>query len=209
MGKPRKGQNKFLPEHVYCLKGKYIYKRYRGTRNGKSLFDKEIVIGPDTMPLSQMHLAVEAFTDKAIYTVAWMVDQYVASEEFSDLSEGWKQSLRYMAPKVKQMRTTAGGNFGDVNITLLTPAVIKRFLSRFPTHGTRANVRKLLSGAWTWARQYYDVVPVNICREVRDKKPKPRDRYVTPEEYLNVFTACAGLLESSDGVLLHLSSTTV
>ena len=188
MGKPRTGKNRYLPEHVYCTKGKYIFKKYLGTKGGKSLFEKEIVIGPDTMPVSQVHLLVEALTSNAEYTVAWMVDEYEKSEEFGQLSREWQKTCTYMIAKIKRSDVKYGGKFGDVNITLITPAVIKRYLSSLSSNGARTNAKKVLSAAWSWARQYYDSVPVNPCREVRMKKAPPRDRYVTTEEYLNVYT---------------------
>ena len=188
MGRSRSKNNEALPKGVYRLRGRTIYKPYLGRVNGKSHFGDEVVLGPDTMPLSKVYLAYENMQQKADFTLGWLINEYSQSKKFKTLSADWQASLLLYVPKVINYKVRGYGVFGAVPLSLITPATLNRFYEKYSDKiGAVAMVRKLISGAWTWGCSQYDEVPNNPSLEVPALAKQQRDRYVTDEEYACVF----------------------
>ncbi|OED40269.1 hypothetical protein ACH42_17310 [Endozoicomonas sp. (ex Bugula neritina AB1)] len=188
MGRKRSKKNAHLPKGVYLLKGRYVYKPYMGRVGKKTVFGKETILGPDTMPMSKLYQAVAALDTSPQFTMGWMIDEYVVSDKFKSLSADWQSGLLCYPDKVKNFPVKGYGFFGSVPLASITPATLNRFLKAYSDKpGAVKMVRRLISGAWSWARTEFDAVPENPMREVPNKKQKGRTRYVTDDEYAAVY----------------------
>ncbi|WP_066018364.1 tyrosine-type recombinase/integrase [Endozoicomonas atrinae] len=91
-------------------------------------------------------------------------------------------------PKITASPVIGFVEFGNVPLSKITPATIKRFLEKFNDKpGARDHIRKTISSAWTWGREYYDEVPRNPCLELKAAPRTSRTRYITDDEYAVVY----------------------
>lgn len=188
MGRKRNKSNEALPKGIYRQRGRTIYKPYLGRVNGKSHFGDEVVLGPDTMPLSKVYQAYESLQEKKEFTLGWLINEYKSSKKFKKLSTDWQKALLLYVPKVTNYKVEGYGIFGSVPLSRITPATLNRFYEKYSDKtGAVQMVRKLISGAWTWGRSQFDEVPPNPSLEVPALEKQKRDRYVTDEEYSCVY----------------------
>lgn len=189
MGRSRRKENARLPKGVYRNKGRFIYKPYHGRIGKKSLFGKEVVLGPETMPISKVYVAMESLEPKIDQTLGWLLDEYLQSGRFKGLSQQWQYNKSLYAPKIKIFPIERYGAFGNVPLSMITPPLLNRFYEKYSDKaGAVTIVRKLISSAWSWGRSYLDDVPPNPALEcVALPRPNRQDIYVNDEDYACVF----------------------
>ena len=170
-----------LPKYVSATKYGYVYKPYRGTKNGKIVWGKWRNIAPPDAPMSQVWKAYEAIIGHETYTVGWLFDLYMESDRFSQLSA---KSQKDYAAAIQKMKgaDTGRGQFGDAKLVAVTKRTIRTYLDEYPSPVSANRHIAVFKSAWSWAEERYDI-PANPCKGVTLNKEKPRQRYVTDEEY--------------------------
>ena len=170
-----------LPKYVSATKYGYVYKPYRGTKNGKIVWGKWRNIAPPDAPMSQVWKAYESIVGHETYTVGWLFDLYTESDRFTSLAPKTQKDYATAIQKMKDA-STGRGRFGDAKLASVTKRSIRSYLDEYP-HPVSANRHiAVLKSAWSWAEERYDI-PANPCKGVKLNKESPRQRYVTDEEY--------------------------
>ena len=170
-----------LPKYVSATKYGYVYKPYRGTKNGKIVWGKWRNIAPPDAPMSQVWKAYEAIIGHETYTVGWLFDLYMESDRFSQLSV---KSQKDYAAAIQKMKgaDTGRGQFGDAKLVAVSKRTIRTYLDEYPSpvsanrhmqysslrgHGLRSSTTSQLTPAKGYAEQ----------------REATWQRYVTDEEY--------------------------
>ncbi len=189
MGRQRKIENSQLPQGVYRNKGRYIYRPYHGRVGKKSIFGDDIVLGPDTMPMSKLYMAVESMEQSSDQTLSWLLHEFRQSKKFRSMGKDWQYTKELYIPKVTSFPVEIYGEFGKVPLRLITPPALNRFFERYSDKlGAVSHARKLISGAWSWGRTYLEGIPENPAKELEAlPKANRQDVYVSDEEYACVY----------------------
>lgn len=189
MGRPRNKENAHLPEGVYRCKGRFVYKPYHGRVGQKNVYGAEIVLGPDTMSMSKLYMAIELLEKNSDQTLGWLLDEYLQSRKFKSQSKDWQYNKKLYTPKVKKFSVEGYGSFGNVPLALITPPSLNRFYEKFSDKlGAVAVARKLISSAWSWGRSHLEGVPPNPSLDCEAlPRPNRQDVYVSDEEYACVY----------------------
>lgn len=189
MGRPRKRENAHLPEGVYRSKGRFVYKPYHGRVGKKNVYGDEIVLGPETMAMSKLYMAVEKLEKSADQTLGWLLEEYRNSKKFRNMNADWQYNKTLYIPKVINFPVEGFTGFGRVPLNMITPPALNRFFDRYSAkHGGVSHVRKLISGAWTWGQNFLDGVPDNPVLKVQAlDRPNRQDVYVSDEDYACVY----------------------
>ena len=90
MGRPRNKENTQLPDGVYRSKGRFICKPYHGRVGKKNVFGAEIVLGPETMAMSKLYMAIENLEKCSDQTLGWLLDEYPESPKLKAQSKDWQ-----------------------------------------------------------------------------------------------------------------------
>ena len=182
MGRNRKKSNQQLPRYIYIQRKRIIY-RPPGA--------KAIVIGHVGMELADIWQAYRELTGQETTTLQYLVDRYRDSEHYKSLkskdeiSRSLDNLLKQPAGKVP---------FGRVKYSSITPGVIRQYLDY---RGNVAGNREIayLSAAWSWCYERDIVKTINPCKGVRRKTEKPRERYITDDEYKLIYDNAIGYLQ--------------
>ena len=183
MGRKRKSQNEKLPPYVYLSKGRYVFRIYH---NGK--LGKEIRLCNKQASLSEIWTAYEAVISQERNTLQWLLKEYLKTDSFKELSSLTKRDYERYFEVICSRSMTDGRDFGSIPLSSITPGLIRKYLDK---RGKEAPVQAnreiaFISSAWNWGRER-DMCSENPCIGVRRNKEKPRDRYVTDEEYNLVY----------------------
>ncbi|WP_422461768.1 MULTISPECIES: tyrosine-type recombinase/integrase [unclassified Endozoicomonas] len=189
MGRPRKKENAQLPDGVYRSKGRFIYKPYHGRVGKKNVFGAEIVLGPETMAMSKLYMAIENLEKSSDQTLGWLLDEYLESKKFKSQNKDWQYNKRLYTPKIKKFPVEGYGTFGNVPLTLITPPSLNRFYEKYSDKpGAVAIVRKLISSPWSWGRSHLEGVPPNPSLDCEAlPRPNRQDVYVSDEDCACVY----------------------
>ena len=182
MGRNRKKKFQQLPRYVYAQRERIIY-RPPG--------EKATVIGRRETPISEIWEAYRQVSGQRTDTLQYLVDQYYAGQHYQGLKSR-KEVKRALDNLLAQPagKTT----FGQVRYTSITPGVIRKYLDyRDCVAGNREVA--YLSAAWSWCYERDIIGQVNPCKGVRKKVEKPRDRYITDDEYKLIYDNAIGYLQ--------------
>lgn len=137
-----------------------------------------IRLGPASMPLPEVLRAVAALLEPAsTATMAGLIERYRREVLPTKASKTAKAQLLELA-RLEQV-------FGHVRPADVSAADCwSYYTARGGTSAAHHEVR-LLSHIFTWARRW-GVVDINPAQRLGLPTPKPRDRYVTDEEFLAV-----------------------
>lgn len=83
-----------------------------------------------------------------------------------------------------------GHTFGRVRLNSITPGALRKYLDARREDGAPVSGNRevaLISVAWNWAKERDYIFLLNPCSDVKPNKEKPRDRYVTDQEYDAVY----------------------
>lgn len=189
MGRKRKSADASrLPKYVYLAKGRYVWRPYQ---DGK--LAAETVLCPADAPISKVWATWEALQADGVprRSLRWLFDQYKASPAYQRLAVSTRADYEKYARRIGDMKLRNGSQFGDVEITSITPGTIRKWMDkRAETSGVTVN-RELafMVSAFGWALER-DYVKLNPAKGVRREPEKPRTRYVTDQEY-RIVHACA------------------
>lgn len=187
MGRPRKTPtDNRLPPYVYLAKGRYVHRAYRDGKLGA-----ETVLCPGDTPLARVWAAWEALQADGAprRTLAWLMDQYLASAEYRRRSPVTQRDYAGYARRIAAARLRNGAVFGDADLAAITPGVIRKYMDRRSQAAAVSANRELafLSVVFGWAYQR-DIVPANPAQGVDRNPERPRTRYVDEADYHRVHT---------------------
>jgi integrase len=173
-----------LPKFVSLHKAGYRYKPYLGRVDGRIKWGKSCYIALPDATMSEVWRAYEELQSGPRNTVRWLLALYVDSQKFTGLKE--KTRGDYMkAIDTINAADIGGGTFGDADLERVTKRTIRSYLDTYPAPIAANRHIAVLKSAWSWAEERHEI-PENPCLGVKMNEEKPRDRYVTDEEYLAV-----------------------
>ena len=191
MGRNRKNKsdNK-LPKYVVRGYKTFDYKPV--LENGKRGY---IRLCPLDSPISVVWEEYEKLQEQATNTLGWLLDEYQGSREFEYRGTERKsgRTIKDQLLQIKRIKTfkVKGGRiFGQIARNSITKGVIRAYLDKrleqgAPVAGNRE--KALISKAWNWALERDKIFEPNPCMGVARNPEKPRDRYVTDQEYQIVY----------------------
>lgn len=187
MGRRRKDDSQGLPRRVYLRRGTFFYAHQGGRWEN---------LGRD---LAEARRRAAHFSDASgiFGTMAWFMDQFVldceARVKAKDLAERTVKDYR-AAIGTEDAPGALRAYFGKALPTAVTPALVSNYLDLGLKLGRprRANLeRACLSSCMSWMlRTGHGGITTNPCMRaagVRRNPEKPRERYVTDEEYSAVY----------------------
>lgn len=118
-------------------------------------------------------------------TLSWLVREYLKSERFLGLAAKTRKEAEAALNRLTGTKTRAGV-FGDAQLASVTPGVLRRYLDARKKPIAANRELSYLSAAFSWAFER-DMVETNPCKGVRRNKETARTRYVTDEEYREVY----------------------
>lgn len=187
MPRTRDRKNANLPDGVYIHRDKYVYRPYLGRKDGKSLFGERIVIGPDTLPLSQIYAFMESMEEGGDVTLGVLLDEFVKSDEFKEKTADYQYTKSLYAEKIKNARDRKGKYYGDMSLEDIQTVDMTQLLKDIGA--SRGHTRKTLIAAWDWGmtaiRDMPEVSPMDKVK--KEKRGSRVENYVTDEEYEAVY----------------------
>lgn len=171
MTRKRQSGPAWLPERVYLYPYAYVYKPAKSGRTIR-LADK------DASRAEVMAAFAEALRkESAAGTVAAMMDQFFASADFKALALRTQKDYEKSAGKLLKV-------FGAMPVNQVEPKHVRRYMDlRGVQSQVQANRDKaLFSRAFRWAFER-GLADRNPCSGVRQFTERPRDYYITDEEY--------------------------
>ena len=177
------------PKDVYVYRGKLVYWPYLGCVNGKPKRGKRILLGDPDMPEGVIFQTLEQIKERKVKNIQWLLSEFMASPEFKQrgLKTQREQSEMYYPRIIGAVSKKTGNKLGDVPLINVTPSMLVRFLETQTGNTTRNKIKSFIGAAWSWAiLKYEDVPTTSPTRSIPRYEEKPRDRYVTDEEYRKV-----------------------
>lgn len=196
MGRRRRRVNEDLPKYVYQKAGWWVYREYLGVIDGKVKFAPDKYLCRLSAPRSELWREYERVTQKSKDTLRWMLEAYHKSRRFKTRQPRTQQSYEGYKKQILAKTYNQGRSIGDLPLTALKRPFFADYLGKHKDkHGRHAPIAanrhiQYLKAVWNWAAEYYEHVPDNPLLRVTLNKQKPRDRYVTDEEY-KAFKAAA------------------
>ena len=175
--------NRSLPPRVRREKGRGVFFRdYYGRVNGKVQHGPRIRLADYDAPMSVIWQAWERLQTKKVHTVGWMLDVYYKSDAYLSLKPRTQSDYQSLGRLLGSAQMLDGKTFSDLLLSAITKRTIRKYLDHYP-HKSSANRQiSFLKAAWNWTEERYDIPP-NPCNGVKLNKEKPRDRYVTHQEF--------------------------
>ena len=185
---PRRGKRKY-PRDVYVYRGKLVYWPYLGCVDGKPKRGKRILIGDINMPEGVVFQTVEQIKENKVKTLEWLLTWFNESPEFKKRGQKTQREQKDMYyPRIVEAKSaTTGKCLGDAPLEKITPSMLRRFLDTQAGNTTKNKIKSYIGKAWSTAVLYHDDMPRNSPTEQLPRfEEKPKDRYVTDEEYRKV-----------------------
>lgn len=182
---PRKRKNPDdikLPPDWYRGKSAYEY-RPKGQDKRRRTVAK-IDLTATLEKIWQKHL--EVTENDPTGTLRWLLSEYQNSMEYAKKAPKTRRDQAKQAKIINEYPIGPNRTFGDIRLSLITPGVIRQYLDSRADDGSAIagnREKALISRAWNWARERDLVSLANPCKDVQRNPEKPRDRYVTDEEY--------------------------
>lgn len=192
MAKRRK--NRSLPPYVYRGKSAYELRLYRG----KGVPMRTIKLCKLDVPISEVWLRYEEHQSETVKNLTWLLNEYSLSEEFKANSKATIKYQSALIRKITDYPMKNGHIFGSVRLNCITPGALRKYLDSRRNDGAPvAGNRELafISVAWNWARERDYVLITNPCSNVKPNKEKPRERYITDDEYDAVYALAPSYLK--------------
>ncbi|HHC1506457.1 TPA: tyrosine-type recombinase/integrase [Klebsiella pneumoniae] len=174
MGRKRAPGNEWMPKGVFFRPSGYYWKPGGTTEN----------LAPANASKAEVWLAYEKVVEgrKKLLTFQQLWKKFLNSADYADLAPRTQKD--YLAHEKYLLAV-----FGDAEAKAIKPEHVRRYMdargkkSRVQANHEHSSMSRVYR--WGYQRGY---VPGNPCVGV-DKFPKPqRDRYITDEEYIAIFT---------------------
>jgi len=172
-----------LPSGCVRDKQRGVYVReYLGRIEGKRKYGPRIHLCPYDSPLSLIWQRYEEIQVRPTFTVAWLFRMFTQSRDFLDLAPKTQLSYDDNARVFMRQQSDSGTSVGDLQLKYLNERSLRQYLDTYPYKVAANRQLAVLSSAWSWAKQRYNV-PDNPCLKVKPNKEHSRKRYVSDEEY--------------------------
>ena len=172
-----------LPPSVVRDKQRGVYLReYLGRVEGKRKYGPRVHLCPYDSPVSLIWRRYEEIQIAPALTVAWLFRVFFQSRDYQELRPKTQLSYDDSARVFMRQQSDSGTCVRDLQLKHLTERSLRQYLDTYPYKVAANRQLAVLSSAWSWAKQRYDV-PDNPCLSVKPNKEKPRTRYVSDEEY--------------------------
>ena len=178
-------QQQNLPKYVSRNSVGYRYKPYLGRVDGRVKWGKSCYIALANAPMSEVWRAYEELQSGPAGTIGWMLSQYKESNRFSELMDKTKKDY-LKSIDIMMCRDIGSMTFGDAPLERVTKRTIRHYLDSYPSPVAANRHIAILKAAWSWAEERFDV-PENACRGVKMNVEKPRDRYISDEEFQAIY----------------------
>lgn len=159
-----------------------VLRPYLGRINGKIKWGKRIKLAAYDAPLSEIWQAYEELEQPKAHTISWLLSLYLASPQYRCLSARTQADYKRYATVINSRPLPNSELFGRLSLSRITKRTIRGYLDTAPAPVQANRQIAFLKSAWSWAEERYPVGP-NPCAGVTLNPEKPRDRYVTHEEY--------------------------
>ena len=173
-----------LPKYVFLNSVGYRYKPYLGRVNGKIKWGRSVYLAPADAPMSDVWRAYEELQTGPRNTIRWMLSLYSESKRFEKLKDKTKRDY-LRAIDTLNSADVGSGAFGDVSLDDVSKRTIRSYLDTYPAPIAANRHIAVLKAAWSWAEERHEI-PDNPCIGVKMNEEKPRERYVTDDEYYSV-----------------------
>lgn len=181
-GRPPK--NPKLPKYVRLSKSRYVYRPYNAELKKPG---KEVVLCPGNATLATVWARYEQLVTPQIHSLSSLVSQYLESASFYALAPSTRDGYEKYANTIITTPLSGGGIFGDIEIFVITPGTVRKYLDKRHSAPFLANREvQFLNAVFSWAFER-DMVKSNPCKGVRKYSEPPRQRYVTDDEYKAVY----------------------
>jgi integrase len=159
-----------------------ILRPYLGRINGKIKWGKRIKLAAFDAPLSEIWQAYEEIEQPKAHTISWLLSLYLSSPHYLSLAQRTRDDYQRYAVTLRSRRMPNGESLGDCSLSRVTKRTIRGYLdtANAPIQANRQIA--FLKSAWGWAEERYPIGS-NPCLGVKPNPEKPRDRYVTHEDY--------------------------
>jgi integrase len=194
VGRKRSRTTKQWPKGVYRKRDTLIYREYLGVVDGKTKFGPDVYLCELTDPASKLHQAYERITQHDQGSINWLLKQYHESPQFKKLSPRTQSDY----PEYQRLLTAYimgnGRAFGEAPLTCVKRTTLRGYLDKYGAPIAANRHIQYLKAAWNWGLERFDNIPDNPCQGVKLNEQKPRDRYVTDEEYATTISLAGGYL---------------
>ena len=169
--------NNKAPKYCYFRKKRWIFSPYVNGKLGKEItlkHNNKLIRKDD--PMSWVWLAWEALQNDPSDSINWLINKYLRSVKFDDLSLRTKRDYEESASYLKLKEMKNGHLFGCVAFEAITPGVITKLYDAMKDTPTAAKHRiQFLAAVYTWGVAR-DICDTNPCRHA--EKPKNRKKVV-------------------------------
>jgi len=181
-------QHQALPKYVYIRRGWYIYRQHLG--NGK--LGKDVKLCPANAQISEVWQRYESIAciGAPRKTIDWLFAEYLASSQHAAKAVKTRKEYEKNANTISNTLTKAGDRFGLVDAERITPGVIRKYIDARSAPVSANREKAFMSICFSWAVER-DLLKTNPAKLVRGNKETARDRYVTDEEYNQVYNMAA------------------
>jgi integrase len=172
LGRNRKKAYQQLPKYFYVNRGRIVY-RPPGAKN--------IVVGPDSMAMSEVWTEYEKLTTDDHGSIGYIAGKYYQHERYLKL-----KSRKVRKRNLNKILSKIGAHAAPEQIQAVT---LRDYLDwRVKTSKHMANHEfSALSAMWSWAMEYGYIQLPNPCSSVRMFPTPPRTRLVKEPEYKSVY----------------------
>ena len=179
---PRKSQSG-LPPYTTRDKARGVgYRPYLGKKDGKVTWGARIFLAPYDASLGEIWARYEELHQEVENTATWLMESYFSSRHFAALKQKTQVDYRSRAKTLLSVPMDNGKPFGSLPLSKIDRFLLRKYLDQ-ARHSVSANRQiSVLSAAWSWARERYQV-PANPCSEVKPNKETPRSHYIEHGEY--------------------------
>ena len=173
-----------LPKYVSLNDVGYRYKPYLGRVDGRIKWGKSCYLAPADATMSEVWRAYEELQSGPRNTVRWLLGLYADSQKFASLKEKTRGDYLKAIDTINAA-DIGNGTFGDAELERVTKRTIRSYLDTYPAPIAANRHIAVLKSAWSWAEERHEI-PENPCLGVKMNEEKPRERYVTDDEYIAV-----------------------
>lgn len=184
-----------LPKYVYRGRSAYEYKPYIKGKKGQKR--PTIRLCSLDSPLSVVWRKWEDHQtgqrDEPM-TVAWLLNQYLDSDEFEKLAKTTKRAYKSCAKNLIEYRLNAndlnGRRFGEIILFNIDRKLVRDYLKSRKKRGSPAAGNhgvKLLGVSWEYALDEGIIKASNPTKDVKLNEQKLNTRYITDEEYDKIY----------------------
>lgn len=189
---PRRRINDGLPKYVRRRSYGVIFTPYRGRENGRTVWGKDINLGPADMSVPEIWHAYHRETKQDHDTLRWLLNEYHQSPKFRSLKPKTQTAYEDYKAALLEYPMASGKEFGTAPLDKIKRTALQKLIDKHHAATLVNRWMQYLKSVWNWGLNRYDHVPPNPCIGLELRNTPPRDRYVTPEEYAKIHALATG-----------------